>query len=144
MMMMCRQRFFELTDTFGSADRRKRGKKMGGGKGGQDQHSTKYEDMHKEKQERTHPSPPLPPSLPPSTRFVPRTSHQLRIATKTIATTNPTTSSRQAALRPALRWYSCALTSSSDAAPVLDAIEVTLYSMLSGGRAGVVRKDEMR
>lgn len=53
-------------------------------------------------------------------------------ASSTIHTTTTSTIIRHAALRPALRWYSDAVVSSSEAPPVSTAIEEMFDSMLSG------------
>ena len=57
---------------------------------------------------------------------------KIRTAKSTTATTTINTNIRQIALRPALRWYSWAVVSSSAAPAVSTAIEDILDSMLSG------------
>lgn len=58
-------------------------------------------------------------------------THYERIARRTTRTTITRMINKQAIRRPALRWYSCAVVSSSAAEEVFCATEVTLLSMLS-------------
>lgn len=54
-----------------------------------------------------------------------------KIASSTIPMTTSNTMSNQSFLRPAFRWYSCAVVSSRDASAVWVPTEVILLSMLS-------------